>query len=293
MVLIVYIFVFIFGLCIGSFLNCVICRLEQKKSLNGRSFCPYCKHTLRWLDLIPVFSFLFLKGKCRYCKKKISVQYPLVEVATGLIFLIIFNFHCLLPVGFFSIFNEFLIIQFFNLFFLFYVSSALIIIFVYDLKHYLIPDKVLFPAIVIAFLYRILEFLILNWGLIENWKLKIENSALLLNYFYAIIIGSGFFLAIFLFSRGAAMGFGDVKLAVLMGLVLGFPNILVGLFLAFFFGAIIGVILMVFPFGAAQGKYKKGLKSEIPFGPFLIAGTFIAIFWGSAIINWYLKLSNL
>ena len=151
----------------------------------------------------------------------------------------------------------------------------------------------MFPAIVIAFLYRILEFLILNWGLIENWKLKIENSALLLNYFYAIIIGSGFFLAIFLFSRGAAMGFGDVKLAVLMGLVLGFPNILVGLFLAFFFGAIIGVILMVFPFGAAQGKYKKGLKSEIPFGPFLIAGTFIAIFWGSAIINWYLKLSNL
>src|SRR3989344_4594705 len=152
MFLIVYIFVFIFGLCTGSFLNCVICRLEQKKSLNGRSFCPYCKPTLRWLDLIPVFSFLFLKGKCRYCRKKISVQYPLVEVATGLIFLLIFNFQFSMN------------FQFFNFFFLFYVSSALIIIFVYDLKNYLIPDTVLFPAIVIAFLYRILEFLLLNWG---------------------------------------------------------------------------------------------------------------------------------
>ncbi|MEK7562123.1 MAG: A24 family peptidase [Patescibacteria group bacterium] len=147
---------------------------------------------------------------------------------------------------------------------MFYVAGALIIIFIYDLKHYLIPDKVLFPAIGVALIYR----LFLNFSLIPNFLL-------------ATVIGSGFFLAIFLVSRGKWMGFGDVKLAILMGFLLGFPNILVALFLSFFFGAIIGVILM-----ALQ---KKGLKSEIPFGPFLIVGTFLTLFWGSQIIQWYLN----
>jgi prepilin signal peptidase PulO-like enzyme (type II secretory pathway) len=104
----------------------------------------------------------------------------------------------------------------------------------------------------------------------------------ILNYLLAVLIGSGFFLAIFLVSKGVAMGFGDVKLAILLGLLLGFPNILVGLFLAFFFGAIIGIIMMFFG--------KKGFKSEIPFGPFLITGTFLAMFWGQQIISWYLNL---
>jgi len=253
----------ILGLCIGSFLNCVIYRLEEEKSLNGRSFCPNCKHNLTWKDLFPVFSYLFLGGKCRYCAKKISWQYPAVEFATGIIFLLIFNFQ-------FSIFNEFSIIQFLNLAFLFYIASALIIIFVYDLKHYLIPDKVLLPAIIITFIFCIFE------EFNSNFKFQISN------YLLAAIIASGFFLLIFLVSRGRWMGFGDVKLAVLMGLALGVPNIFVALFLAFFFGAIIGVILMVFQ--------KKGLKSEIPFGPFLIAGTFLALFWGHEMIVWYLRL---
>jgi len=252
------IFVFVFGACIGSFLNCIIYRLESKKSLKGRSFCPHCKHTLSWQDLFPVFSFLFLCGKCRYCKAKISWQYPLVEISTAVIFLLIFNFQ-------FSIFNKLSISQFLNLGFLFYIASVLIIIFVYDLKHYIIPDKILFPAIIISFAYRVFE-----------------NFAMLGNYLIAVIIGSGFFFTIWLVSRGKWMGFGDVKLAVLLGLLLGFPNILVGLFLAFFFGAIIGVILM-----AGQ---KKGLKSEIPFGPFLITGSFVAIFFGSQIIQWYLSI---
>jgi prepilin signal peptidase PulO-like enzyme (type II secretory pathway) len=245
--------VFVLGACIGSFLNCYIYRLENKKSLKGRSFCPHCKHTLNWQDLFPVFSFLFLRGKCRYCKKKISWQYPVVELATGIIFLLIFNF-------------KFLSIL--NLAFLFYVASALIIIFVYDLKHYIIPDKVLFPAIIVTFLYRLFE---------SFWIPASAGMTVL-----AVIISAGFFFVIWLVSKGKWMGFGDVKLAVLMGLLLGLPNVLVALFLAFFFGAIIGVILMVLE--------KKNLKSEIPFGPFLIAGTFLALFWGPQIIQWYLKI---
>jgi prepilin signal peptidase PulO-like enzyme (type II secretory pathway) len=258
----VYFFIFIFGVCIGSFLNCVIYRTELQENmpagpgrkavsfLRGKSFCPHCKHTLKWLDLVPVFSFVFLLGKCRYCKKQISVQYPLVELATGLIFLLISN--------------QFQISNFLNLVFLFYVASVLIVIFVYDLKHYLIPDKVLFPAIMIAFIYRLFE-----------------NFSSILFFLLASLIASGFFLAIFLISKGRWMGFGDVKLAVLMGLLLGVQNVLAALFLAFFFGAIIGVILMVFG--------KKKLKSEIPFGPFLIIGTFLAMLYGSQIIQWYLN----
>jgi prepilin signal peptidase PulO-like enzyme (type II secretory pathway) len=246
-------FIFGFGLCIGSFLNCFIYRLEIKKSLKGRSFCPHCKHELSWLDLFPVFSFLFLQGKCRYCNKKISWQYPAVELATAVIFLLIFCAQGAPASGW----------QFFNLAFLFYIASVLIIIFVYDLKHYIIPDKVLFPAIIISVFYNIFF-----------------NYNNILNYFWGVLVGAGFFLAIFLISKGNWMGFGDVKLAVLMGLLLGLPNVLAALFLAFFFGAIIGIILMVFG--------KKKMKSEIPFGPFLIIGTFLALLWGQEIINWYL-----
>ncbi|OGZ69544.1 MAG: hypothetical protein A3F47_00965 [Candidatus Staskawiczbacteria bacterium RIFCSPHIGHO2_12_FULL_38_11] len=247
-------FIFLFGLIIGSFLNVVIYRLEKEENLNGRSYCPHCKHTLGWLDLVPVFSFLFLGGQCRYCKAKISWQYPLVEIATGIVFLLIFSYQ---PAITFQ--------QIITLCFMFYVSCSMIVIFVYDLKYYLIPDKVLFPAIATAFLYRI----IFNF------------NDFILSYLLAVLIAAGFFLAIYLISKGAWMGFGDVKLAILMGLVLGFPNILAALFLAFFFGAIIGI--------GAIFLQKKGLKSEIPFGPFLIVGTFMAMFFGGQIINWYLQ----
>lgn len=278
-------FVFLFGLCVGSFLNCVIYRLEKEENVKGRSYCPHCKHTLFWLDLIPVISFIFLKGKCRYCPdyiedprqsrdhKKISIQYPIIEIITGLLFLLIFNQSTIsfgevvlgrAPIGIGAlVFNSI------NLLFLCYISSVFIVIFVYDLKHYLIPDKVLFPAIAVAFLYRLFYF----------------SSAQ--NYLWAVLITAGLFLFIFLASRGKWMGFGDVKLAVLLGLLLGFPNILVGLFLSFLFGAIIGVALMLLSPSTSSGQAKIGLKSEIPFAPFLIAGTFAAMLWGQEIINWY------
>ncbi len=276
-----YAFIFIFGLIIGSFLNCVIYRLARPNfslwknlgGLKGRSYCPHCKNRLIWLDLIPIFSFLFLKGKCRYCHKKISIQYPIVEILTGLIFLLIFNHSAgrfALVLGQNAQIFEHFGFSVLNLLFLFYISSVLIIIFIYDLKYYLIPDKVLFPTIAIALLYRLFYF------------------SLIWDYLLAVLIASGFFLFIFLISKGRWMGFGDVKLAILLGLFLGFPNILVGLFLSFFFGAIIGLALIILNLPAQAGKI--GLKSEIPFAPFLITGTFIAMFFGDIIIQWYLSL---
>ena len=239
--------VLLFGLTAGSFLNCVVYRLENNRSfLAGRSFCPRCKHVLAWYDLMPVLSFLLLGGKCRHCQKKISFQYPLVEIAVALLFLAIFYYR--LPV------------------FSYFLSLFLIVIFIYDLKHYLILDKVIYPAIGLTLIYDLLRF-----DLFTNWNLLISA-----------IGASGFFLLIVLASRGKWMGVGDIKLAFLMGLILGWPNILVALFFAFLSGATIGVGLVL--------ARRKSFKSEVPFGPFLVAGTIVAMFYGQALINWYLNL---
>jgi len=261
-----YFLVFVFGLAVGSFLNCVIYRLETDRSfLKGRSFCPYCKHTLGWQDLIPVFSFLFLKGKCRYCSKKISWQYPLVELATALLFVLVVN-------------NQLLVINFQTLLSTFYFLLSiffLIIIFVYDLKYYIIPDKVIFPAILAVIIWLGLDSIFFN-PFPQSYLLNSISSAL----------GAGaFFLALVLLSKETWMGWGDVKLVFFMGLFLGFPKILVALFSAFLIGAIIGIGLIV--------AAKKTLKSEIPFGPFLVTGTFLAMFWGEEIIKWYFNLCGL
>jgi prepilin signal peptidase PulO-like enzyme (type II secretory pathway) len=246
-----YASIFILGLLIGSFLNCVAYRLEVNQSfLKGRSYCPHCKHTLAWYDLFPVLSFVWLGGKCRYCHEKVSWQYPVVELVTGGMFLLV-----ALTVPWAS---------FIFLAYLLYITASLIVIFIYDVKHYLIPDAVLFPAIIVTIGYQ----------LIFNLHFFLYTSL------WASLGATVFFTAIFLVSRGAWMGFGDCKLAILLGLMLGFPGILVGLFLAFFLGAIIGLFVMVLK--------KKGLKSELPFAPFLITGTFIALLWGQQIVDWYL-----
>jgi len=273
LVLFFYIVIFLFGLTAGSFLNCLIYRLEKGESfLSGRSYCPKCRHQLTWRDLIPILSFFILKGKCRYCHQKISWQYPLVEIATGLLFV--------------SIFNQFSIFNFQN--FLFYpiISCFLIVIFVYDLKHYIIPDRVIYPAIVIALIFNF-QFLIVKEINLFSTFISINGNSVfnefsVFNYSIFSSFGAAvFFLLIVLISRGKWMGIGDIKLAFLMGLILGFPNILVALFLAFFLGAIIGLGLII--------SGRKTLKSEIPFGPFLITGTFIGLFCGGQIINWYLS----
>jgi prepilin signal peptidase PulO-like enzyme (type II secretory pathway) len=264
MSLIFYLITFIFGTCIGSFLNCLIYRLNNKQSfLRGRSFCPHCKHKLSFFDLIPILSFVFLKGKCRYCGKKISGQYPLVEIATGGLFLLILNLQ--FGGSQFSIFNLLTSIRFF---YLLIVSSLLVVVFVYDLKHYIIPDKVIYPAIGITFFYQ----LIYNFQAIGS-----SFWSFLLSAFGA----AGFFFLMWLVSKGEWMGFGDVKLGFFMGFFLGWPNILVALFSAFFIGAIIGIGLIVLG--------KKTLKSQVPFAPFLIIGTFIALFGGQNLINWYIN----
>ena len=274
---ILYFIPFVFGLVVGSFLNCVIYRLENKKSfLRGRSFCPHCKHYLSWQDLIPVLSFFILGGKCRYCKKPISWQYPSVEIATGILFVLIFQF---LKLDFYLDFKVWAL----NFLYFSFIFCLLVIIFVFDLRHYIIPDRAVFAASIAAFIYQLFKIFNFNvFNLFEIWKFKIENFQPLIPIIMSAAGASFFFLIIVLISRGNWMGLGDVKLAFFMGLFLGFPDILVALFLAFLIGAIIGLGLIYFK--------KKKLKSEIPFGPFLVFSTTLSLFFGEKIINWYLTL---
>jgi len=262
----VYIIFFILGLAVGSFLNCIIYRLQKEESfLLKRSYCPHCKKTLGWQDLIPILSFVFLKGKCRYCKRPISWQYPLVELVTGILFVFIAWNQLIINNG------QLTTTEIANFFYLLIVACFLIIIFVSDLRYYIIPDRVIYPAIIIALIYSIFLFFVSH-----------HSFKVFLNPLLSAILTSAFFLAIVLISRGKWMGWGDPKLAFFMGLLLGFPNIIVALFLAFLIGAIIGLGLII--------SGKKKLKSEIPFGPFLVTGTFISLFWGPEIIQWYFHL---
>lgn len=252
------IIVFIFGLIFGSFLNVVIWRTHVKESiLTGRSHCPKCRHILGPVELVPVVSFLAQKGKCRHCGKPISWQYPLVELATAVLFLLAY-----LPYELrLTAYNFFLLAR------TWFVIATLVVIFVYDLKYYLILDKIIYPAAAVVFLTIPLVSGGLNW-----WSLADAGLA--------AAIGGGFFLLQYLISKGKWIGGGDMRMGALMGLILGLKELFVALFFAYVIGAIFGLALVA--------TKKKTMKSQIPFGTFLAAGTLIAMFWGVEILKWYL-----
>ncbi len=164
-----------------------------------------------------------------------------------------------------------------------YVVCSLLVIFVYDLRHYIIPDKIIYPAVILTLIFHFFEILNFgHWNLFGIWDL---GFGIWRPFFFYLLAGIGaavFFLALVFITRGRGMGLGDVKLAFLMGLVLGWPKILLALFSAFFIGAMVGLILVILN--------KKTLKSQIPFGPFLVAATVFALFLGDKIINWYSQL---
>ncbi|MFA6171142.1 MAG: prepilin peptidase [Patescibacteria group bacterium] len=264
-------FAFFFGLIIGSFLNCLVWRMHTGEGLLNRSYCPKCKKQIAWYDNIPVLSFLALGGKCRHCKKKISFQYPLVELLTGILFALAFYLNYqrdfaglgegYRALDFFSAFDARFILEILRDWFF---IAVMIIIFIYDLRWYLILDIITLPACFILFL--------LNLTLGVSW----------LNLLLSGIIGGSFFLAQFLVSRGKWIGGGDIRLGLLMGLALGWPNVLAAILLAYFIGSIAGLGLIL------TGRKKWG--SEVPLGVFLSFASVITLFWGSEMLNWYLKL---
>ena len=246
---------FIFGLFVGSFLNVLIDRLPRDESfIKGRSYCESCKTQLKWYDLIPLLSFVTLKGKCRYCRIPLSYYYPIVELTTGIMFAILalFAFNNL-P---FTIYH----LPFISLFYYLFIASCLIVIFFVDLKYGIIPDKITYTAIAVSFAYLL------------------HNTYYIIPFIASALGGFLFFLAIFLGTRGRGMGFGDVKFAFLIGLIVGYPNIVIAFYSAFLTGAIISVILIIL-------KKKKFKGSTIPFGPFMVIGTFVALFFSKTILK--------
>ncbi len=254
----IYLFSFIIGIILGSFFNVVSDRIVKDESfITGRSHCEYCKHTLSTLDLIPLISYLMLKGKCRYCKKKLSIYYPFSELITGIVFAL----------------SGYFFIQFLNvenvisvLFYLVTISS-LLIIFLTDIKYYIIPDKILYPIMVLTIVY-----------------IALVHANLLLISVITGILCFLLFLLIFVVTKRKGIGFGDVKYAFWLGILLSFPSAIVALYIAFIVGAIVSVLLIV-------GKRKKLHGDIIPFGPFLVLGTYVALFWGPMIWQYILHLS--
>ncbi|MBI4090963.1 MAG: prepilin peptidase [Candidatus Komeilibacteria bacterium] len=239
----------LFGLIVGSFLNAVLYRLSVNDSaFRGRSYCPACRHVLAPRDLIPLLSYLFLHGKCRHCKVPISLQYPVIEAVTGFAFIAVYVYFGQsfgLRAGLYMVYTGFLIL-----------------IFAYDLMHYLILDSVILLSAIVTF--------------IGNLLLGVSWSSMLI----AGSVTAGFFAAQFVLSRGRWIGGGDIRLGFLMGVMLGWPVVLAALFISYVAGSIIGVGLIAFG--------KKTLQSKVPFGTFLTAATFVSLFWGQELITWYL-----
>ncbi len=256
-----YFISFVFGVVIGSFLNSFIYRTYSKISLvKKRSFCPECKKTLSWHELVPVFSFLFQKGKCTGCGAKINISYPLVEIFSGFFtFLVVYIYVS----GCGGFCEDKLVLVFRDLF----VVYTLIVLFVYDIKWKIVPDIIILPAIEIVFFIN----------LILSYIYRYEMS--FIDMVIGILVGGGFFAFQFFLSRGKWVGGGDIRMGVFMGVVLGWPEIAVSLALAYILGSIISFLML---------SYKKiNLKHQIPFVPFLAVSVFATMYWEKHIVDYY------
>lgn len=243
------IFIFIFGIIIGSFLNVCIYRIPLKESIGfPASHCPNCNTYFRAMDLVPILSFLFSQGKCKYCAKEISFQYPIIEFINGLVYLLLY-----LKFGYSIEFLGYAVL-----------CSILIVVAVIDYYHKIIPDTINIFGLIFGLIFHAINF---------------SNFSNLLQYIFGFLIGGGFLLLIAVLSKGA-MGGGDIKLMAVLGFWLGWKFTLLILFLSFFLGGLISIILILLKI--------KGRKDTIPFGPFIVLATMVTVFYGNNIINYYI-----
>jgi len=244
------------GLAVGSFLNLCIDRLPLGKSIiSPPSHCDACQQRLKTWDLVPLFSYLWLRGRCRYCGAHIPRRLPLVELATALLFaLLSWQYGLSLQLAIALIY-----------------ASLFLVIFVIDLEHGLVLDKVVYPGMALAFVFSFF------WP----WPELVWPDIGVLSALLGGAIGFGLILIPYLISRGG-MGGGDVKLAGLIGLVTGFPLVFFALFLGILGGGLVAIALLI--------SGVKSRKEPIPFGPFLAAAAMVTLIWGPAMYQWYIGL---
>jgi prepilin signal peptidase PulO-like enzyme (type II secretory pathway) len=254
----------ILGLCLGSFVNALAWRLHKKKDwVRERSQCVNCGQSLSALDLIPVLSWLALKGRCRYCRKAISVQYPLVELAGALIFTLSYTFW---PGSFDDTGQLILFITWLA------ASVGLLALLIYDFKWMLLPSNLIYSTLAIAVAGNI-GYLLLGddkLGFLQSWGLS-------------VLVASGIFWLLFTVSRGKWIGYGDVRLGLVTGSLLHSPS---KSFLMIFLASILGS-LFVLP---SLIDKRRQMTAKLPFGPFLIIATLICLLFGDSLLSWYLGL---
>ncbi len=301
MIGVVTLILFIFGLLFGSFFNVVTMRYNpdtsafmSPRAISGRSRCPYCKKTLRWFDLFPLFSFLVLRGRCRYCKEKLSLQYPIVEFLTGCIFAGIPFF-----INFFFGFSNTIFYSFQGIWWEYAISGIWIVVFcifllmvIVDSKHFIIPNGLNVLLGIVGVLYVGLLYLIDN-NLPLFYDSFFRHYAMMFSFFQNIfythllgfLIGGLFFVVLVLITFGRGIGIGDVKLGFALGILLGWPDIIFAIMFSFIVGGLVtgGLIL----FG------KNHLKERVPFAPFFILGTLLVVFFGFKILQGYFSIFNL
>jgi len=269
---------FFFGASIGSFIGVLGGRYSEKKgfslAVHGRSKCTHCAKTLKWYELVPLLSFLAQGGKCRKCGHRLSWKYPAVEILTGLVFLFV---PLTLGQGIPTLLWVFAFLAF-------------ILISIIDLRLRIIPDKlVIFIAFLGALLFAYYE-ITGEFGLIDGvvkgsflgthaLSFWIGAPSVFLNYIAGTLFGLSVFGVLYFLGRGKAMGFGDVKLAGALGSLMGWPDIVLAVILAFITGAIWGVVLIL--------QKKKSIKDSLPFGPFIVLGAVLVFFFGGDILNSY------
>ncbi len=275
-------FLFLFGAVLGSFLNVLILRYELGgvvfgRQLKGRSRCPHCDKILSWYELIPIISFIAQFGKCRNCREKISLQYPIVEIMSGIIVATIPQMLGFTP------------------FALIWAAALLVLLVIsfIDIRHYVIPDALTIiitllggaSAIIIATgdvpLFTLIPGTFLgDYAFVFSFTDNLWFARL-----FAAFVGGAFFSSIILLSRGKAMGWGDAKLIMAIGILIGWPDALLVMIIAFIIGAIVGMIMLV-------GKKKK-FKDALPFGPFIALGVMMVVYFGYDIISLYFRFLHL
>lgn len=271
----VYAFLLIFGVCLGSFVNALVWRTMQREKsgkknkdlsvMNGRSMCPYCRHHLSAKDLIPLVSWIMLRGKCRYCSKPISAQYPLVELAGAAVFVLSYVFWPQsVQGGQIVLFITWLT-----------GSVGLLALFVYDLKTMILPNSIIYPTLLVVFTGRLIY-------LVAYQSDKAHAAG---QWVLSLAVASGIFAVLYFISRGRWIGFGDVRLGLITGTLLASPA---NSFLMIFLASVLGTAAAV-----PQLREKGGMTAKIPYGPFLIMATMVCILFGAGIIDWYKRLSGI
>lgn len=291
---------FVLGCSVGSFINVVVQRTNRGESIKGRSHCEFCDKVLSPNDLFPLISFILLKGKCRYCHTKLSPQYWIIELVTGIIFATIYWLTSNNLFDQIDQLNNAIHITYYGiwipLIYFYIVITSLIILFITDWKYGMLYDKIVIPTILFVLLYKVIVvtyyylsmYLKLNSTELGKYFLEagLANNLAInasTNLVYTVIGSIGialFFLVLIIITRGRGMGGGDLKLGFLIGLLSGWPNMLISIFIGFLTGAIASCILLL--------VRKKQIGQTIPFGPFLIIGCVLVMFFGNQLFGWYI-----